>query len=230
MRTERNGIAETHEYGWGRVLLRVVVGTGVTLVFVYGMLWVWLQNAQTASGVMVVLLVFLVLLATVIGCMSFGMRMGTHNSRDMVQGVASELRDALLTQAVPVVIDGDYRTVTPTAQLPEGKPESKFIPRFTQNGMAAPFGMQFKNGDSVTLQTYDKQGQKINIQSDTLMKFIQLSTPARREFTGDKELYGDALKWCEAVGLLRRTENNGAKWQGTTVEDRAEWVAEISKR
>ena len=121
------------------------------------------------------------------------------------------------TAATDDVTDVDFRPV------PVVKPRTLRLPRYVQNGMARPMLMPA----ATEVVTTSEEGEEIKIELPILRRFCELNTPARSEWSGKNELYGQALAACMAQGLLVRVGKGVAWREEYPIESRRAWLREL---
>lgn len=114
----------------------------------------------------------------------------------------------------------------PQAQLPE--PQIITVPRYTHNGQARPVNAPVLR----TATQDDETGDDIELTAPlpALMKFAGLDTPARAEWGGKKETYGDCAKFFAAHGMLDKQTNGGYRWADAyPIATRVAWLRQFDE-
>jgi hypothetical protein len=114
------------------------------------------------------------------------------------------------------VIESQYHPLQ--AQLPA--PRVVTVPRYTTHGKSQPLA-------PVHLTTTTEQGDELTVPLSKFLRFLELPTPARSEWIGDKSTYGDCLEFCRAHGLLDNTPRGGVTWRPNySLPFRLKWVSQ----
>lgn len=212
-------VTESKERGWAPIVGSVMAGIGMTFVAVFVLLWIDTGDAKIASQRILTIVAGVGVLAIGIIILLLGVLLGQRGDRAMVSHVTGELGNAYRT--IPPVIEGEARQVLqaqyrPPAALP-APARIVNVPRYIVQGAAQPMGIE--------LATQTEDGDELRIPLPLLMRFLALNTPARSEWTGKREAYSEALKFCEAHGMLERTANGGARWRNEyPLAQRREWA------
>lgn len=212
-------VTESKERGWAPTVGNVMAGIGMTFVAVFVLLWIDTGDAKIASQRILTILSGVGVLAIGIIILLLGVLLGQRGDRAMVSHVTGELGNAYRT--MPPVIEGEARQVLqaqyrPPAALPQPS-RIVNVPRYIVQGNAQPMNIQ--------LSTQTEDGEELQIPLPMLMRFLALPTPSRSEWTGKREAYSEALRFCETHGMLERTSNGGARWRAEyPLPSRREWA------
>jgi len=138
-------------------------------------------------------------------------------------------RDSNIPISTQQPITTTWRNVTsyqpPVAELPAG--EVINVPHYTVNDKAQPWQAQEK--PAPILRSIDDNGEPITVPFDRLSQFIKLTTPTRKEWTGDRDMYGECARFCDLHGLLVKKPNGGWAWdERYPIESRRAWAAQFS--
>jgi len=154
----------------------------------------------------------LIIVTTVIACLKFFV--ATLNARERRYGQVADAGYYDLP---------DYQP--PVARLPA--PTVVTVPRYTVNDHAQLWQAQEK--PAPVLRSIKDDGKELTVPFDRLQQFIKLPTPVRKEWTGDRDVYGRCAEFCSLHGLLTKQSNGGWLWdERYTPESRRAWVAQFS--
>jgi len=212
-------VTESKERGWAPIVGSVMAGIGMTFVAVFVLLWIDSGDAKIASQRILTIVAAVGVMAIAIIVLLLGVLLGQRGDRAMVSHVTGELGHAYRT--MPPVIEGEARQVLqgvykPPAALPQPS-RIVNVPRYIVQGNAQPMNIE--------LSTQTEDGDELKVPLPLLMRFLALNTPARSEWTGKREAYSEALRFCEAHGMLERTANGGARWRDEyPLASRREWA------
>lgn len=107
----------------------------------------------------------------------------------------------------------------PQLQAPR---QQVYVPRYTNNGQSKPLT------GGIELTTMDGSD-AVSVRLVDAVKFAELPTPARHEWTGKKERYGLIMRWYGLHGLLVSEKGGGGHWHPDyPKEARLAWLQELA--
>ena len=131
----------------------------------------------------------------------------------------------------PPSIQADY-SVLPAWQRPQlAPPRVVHASTFLDHGELRPMGVAPLIIETTSVKGDDKPGQLLSLSSEWLERFAELPTPARKEWTGDRDKYTEAGRIYFAQGMLTKTANGGYAWRPEyPLSKRQEWLAHCAAR
>jgi len=85
--------------------------------------------------------------------------------------------------------------------------------------------------ETITGDDDEEPGQTIQVPLNHLMRFASCPTPARAEWQGKPQLYGEAARVFLSHGLMTRTSRGGFAWRPEyPVESRRTWLAQYEAK
>ena len=185
--------------GLGKFLALVCGSTLAILATIYGALYALFDGLSTARVAAIVLLGCLCLAAGVLVMFLLVSRL--WNVR---QSMPPRNNQPIWDPVWQPYDLPDYHP--PQPQIPA---RTINVPRYTVNGATQAWGQA--PVQKIDLQTTTDTGSVMTVPLDKLQSFLDLQTPKRSEWSGDKNVYSQCLAFCVEQGLLTK-RGNGYQW------------------
>lgn len=199
------------------------------------------QVKEIQAGVLMTLPLFLVSICgfSTVGLLALSFLVSQFKGRlpTLTDVSATHIRPVPSSQVSPLA------PLEPIHRLPP--PTFADIPVMNYRGKRVPYGMlnhaqqQWQDDDdlevtfepepqqdisTLILRTKTEAGKTVSISAKLLERFCKCATPARKEWSGDKQHYSTCLQFVEAHGLIEQA-GNGYVWRkGYTGELRQKWI------
>ena len=132
----------------------------------------------------------------------------------------------------PPTIQTDYSVLPAWQQRQQlTAPRVVHAGQFIDHGQLRPMGVAPLIIETTAAKGDERPGQLLSLSSEWLERFAELPTPARKEWTGDRDKYTEAARIYYAQGMLTKTANGGYAWRPEyPLSKRQEWLAHCAAR
>ncbi len=246
MQSDNNEIRYVNQPSRITSLLPMILMAVVLALTVFMLMAMGFKDAPFLSAGFTIVL-FILILGGALGWVSDSRQRGRAHSEQLAtvhETVAQAVAPAV-TQAVMQLVGGIVAQSWPaggaapaSAQVINHRPRAiapqlpaKVVPimRYVgEDGQAVPIGAPMYQPvviETITGDDDETPGATIQVPLNHLMRFASCPTPARGEWQGKPQLYGEAARVFLSNGLLTRTKRGGFSWRPEyPVESRREWL------
>ena len=250
MQSDNNEIRYTHQPSRITSLLPMILMAVVLTLTIFILMAMGFKDAPFLSAGFTIVL-FILILGGALGWVSDSRQRGRAHSEQLTtvhetvaQAVAPAVANAVMQLVGGIVAQSWPAGGAAPAQVVSHRPPQAVVPQLPARVVTVPRNIVYNRAVPANVTPYqpvvietetgeddENPGVMIQVPLNHLMRFAGCPTPARSEWQGKPQAYGDAARVFMSHGLLDRTSRGGFAWKPEyPMQARRAWLAQYEAK
>ena len=250
MQSDNNEIRYTHQPSRITSLLPMILMAVVLTLTIFILMAMGFKDAPFLSAGFTIVL-FILILGGALGWVSDSRQRGRAHSEQLTtvhetvaQAVAPAVANAVMQLVGGIVAQSWPAGGAAPAQVVSHRPPQAVVPQLPARVVTVPRNIVYNRAVPANVTPYqpvvietetgeddENPGVMIQVPLNHLMRFAACPTPARSEWHGKPQAYGDAARVFMSHGLLDRTSRGGFAWKPEyPMQARRAWLAQYEAK